>query len=41
MKVGANWICEAVFRPAMSLLTRATLREGWQTAVRRTKGVLS
>ncbi len=28
---------EAVFRPAMPLLTRAALREGWQTAVRRAR----
>jgi glycerol kinase len=40
-EIAALRTCEAVFRPAMPLLTRATLREGWQTAVRRTKGVLS
>ncbi len=32
---------EAVFHPAMSLMTRASLREGWQIAVKRARGVLS
>ncbi len=32
---------EAVFGPAMSFMTRAALREGWQNAVKRTKGILS